>query len=182
MFIDQKQRQTRVVEAPHPDVLAVDAPAGLVRMNHRFGLQQFKPPLDHRIDEIAGPRNVPQHTGETQLQPEHLVEQRGGLAQRDPQMRPAIAHQQPGARPDIGVGVLGRSRRLRHLATARATLSMPPITRDFHTRWRDVFDGVFVERVRVFERSSTVETDLASQVVKMSLGLRGYPKRFDVFC
>ena len=48
---------------------------------------------------------------------------------------------------------------------------MPPITRDFHTRWPDVFDGVFVERVRVFERSSTVETGLASQVVKMSLGL-----------
>ena len=141
-------------------------------MNHRFGLQQFKQPLDHRIDEIAGPLNVPQRTGATQLQPEHLVEQRGGLAQRDPQMRPAITHQQPGARPDIGVGALEWSRRLRHLATARATLSMPPITRDFHTRRRDVFDCVcvFVERARVFERSSTVETDLASQVVKMSLG------------
>ena len=145
-------------------------PAGLIRVNHRFGLQQLKQPPHHRIDEMAGPRNVPQRSRATQLQPEHLVEQRGGLAQRDPQMRPAITHQQPGARPEVGVGDLGRSRRLRPLATARATLMMPSITMDFHTRRRDVFDRVFVERARVLQRSSTVETDLVPQVVNDVIG------------
>ena len=151
-------------------------PAGLIGGNHGFRREQFQPPLDHRMDEVAGPRNVPQRSRATPLPPEHLVEQRGGLAQRDPQMRPAIAPQQPGARPDVGLGDPGRCGRLRNFRTARATRSMPPITRDFHTRRRKVCHRVFVELARVFERPTAIETDVVPQIVNEVSGA-GFDRR-----
>lgn len=72
---------------------------------------------------------------------------------------PRCARQEPRARPDVGVGDLGRSGRLRHLRTACATLPVPSITMDVHTRRRDVFDRVFVKLARVFERPTAIETD-----------------------
>ena len=92
MFIDQKQRQSRVAEAPDPDVLAVDAPAGFIGVNHGFRLEQLEQPPDHGIDQLARPHDMAERPGATQLQPEDFVQQRDRLAQRQPQMRSAISH------------------------------------------------------------------------------------------
>ena len=40
MFIDKDKRRSRIAEAPHPDVLSIDAPSRLVGMNHKFRLER----------------------------------------------------------------------------------------------------------------------------------------------
>ena len=54
---------------------------------------------------------------------------------------------------------------MRHLSTARTALSMTPVAMHFDLRRRDVFDRVLNIFARVVERSATLGTGVAPQIV-----------------
>ena len=153
-------------------------------MDHRRGTQNLKELLDDRVEQRRSPAEVTEGPGAAQVHPEQLPQQVVGLFQRDPQVRAAIAGQQPCARADVGARQFEIATTLTRAAATATLLHMASVTMQLDPRPRDIFDQVIVVAAGLFQvLASAVRTAFQPHVVihRVLLGNRRLAKHARMF-
>lgn len=160
MPVDQEQRQRRVAEAPHPGGLAVDSPAGFVRLDDRRVSQFLEQLFDDRLEQRPAPSQMAEQPGATDRQAEEVVQQIPRLPQRNAQMGAAVAGEQTRPRSDVRSRQFQIAASLTRLAAVATFHDMPSKAMPFQLRFRDVGDDV------IFELASRLEIVAAAVLTR----------------
>jgi hypothetical protein len=151
MAVDEEEGQARIAETPSPSRLAVDAPAGLIALDHRRLPQEFEEFVDHGSEERAAPAEMAEQAGPANRQAKEVVQQVPGLAQGNAQVRSAVAGEQTCPRADVGAGQFEVAAALAGLLTAATVENVAAEAMPLNLRLGDIGNDVVLELTGCFE-------------------------------
>lgn len=145
---DEIDGDARIGEAPGPNILAVDPPAGLVGVNQVFLPQQFEQLGHYRIEQLAAPRQMAQRAGPAQRNAPPLRKQVAAFAERDAQMPAAVNVQQPGPRTHVAARQFQIAAAFAFAAAILALEFVSPVAMIFRLRFGNIDHHVVLELAR----------------------------------